>query len=545
MPRQLLTPIPAPEKSSSGFELAASIGRNTAFGFAASAVQVATRLVMLPVVIHHIGLDGYGIWSIVMATVGYMRFGSAGLRSAFQKYVAQAHVDGGIDTASKLLSTGAFTMSLISLLALLPLALYSRTLAQLSGVPPRFLSDTQHAITLLALIMILANFGGVFEGILMGSHRLDLTRQFHILVTISEALAIILLLHLGYGLFAMAITMAASEVAYVVCCALAARRIEPRISVSVVNVTPAVLKELARYALTYQCVNILEVLYGVLLPVTILKYFGTDTAGVYAVASRLVTVAMMGADALILPLLTGGTMMLASATSQRKNTFLRTCFTLYVAITVFPLGFVAAFGTPIIKLWAGRADPQFGTTIYLLSFTGFFSAISRLQLIFYRASGAALHDNIRQVFRLSILLLLTILGRSSTFSGVLTFLAAAEVLGVAYMFFAMARTFVFFRPHSLMPDTLKLLLAATAVVSVAAATAFFPVPLGVGERTLALLNVAEGLGVFLVTSWPALVVTGVLSTDHMNMLSAMTLARGNTAMARPCWNGHDTPGKSV
>ena len=30
-----------------------------------------------PAVIAHIGLSGYGIWAVVMATAGYMRFSSA------------------------------------------------------------------------------------------------------------------------------------------------------------------------------------------------------------------------------------------------------------------------------------------------------------------------------------------------------------------------------------------------------------------------------------------------------------------------------------
>ena len=60
------TTIPAPD---SHRELAATIGKSTLFGIVASGVQIATRLISVPVVIHYLGLGGYGIWSIIMIAV--------------------------------------------------------------------------------------------------------------------------------------------------------------------------------------------------------------------------------------------------------------------------------------------------------------------------------------------------------------------------------------------------------------------------------------------------------------------------------------------
>lgn len=78
----------------SGHNLAASVGRNTVFGIISGATNVATRLITIPFVIAHLGLGGYGIWSIIMTTAAYMRFGAVGVKSAFQKYVAEATGDG-------------------------------------------------------------------------------------------------------------------------------------------------------------------------------------------------------------------------------------------------------------------------------------------------------------------------------------------------------------------------------------------------------------------------------------------------------------------
>src|SRR5260370_37059727 len=95
--------------------LTSSVGRSTLFGILASIVQVATRFVLVPFAIAHLGLGGYGIWSIVLMLASYMQFGGVGIKSAFQKYVAEATGNGNYDRATKLLSTGSAALFVISL----------------------------------------------------------------------------------------------------------------------------------------------------------------------------------------------------------------------------------------------------------------------------------------------------------------------------------------------------------------------------------------------------------------------------------------------
>ena len=511
-------PLPETKTSRANFSdrrLAATIGKNTIYGVVASAVQVGTRFVMVPVVIYHLGIDGYGIWSIVMATAGYMRFGSAGLKSAFQKYVAEATANGDFETANKLLSTGSISMLVLSLVGLIPVAMYSHRLVRVSGVPPEFIAAAAGSITLLAMVITIANFGATFEAIVMGAHRIDLTRTFNIVTTTGEAAAILALLHFGYGLFAMAITMAVSEMIYVSCCFVASRRILPEIQISSANFTTSVGRELIRFAGSYQLVNALEVVYYLFLPVLVLKYFGAETAGVYAVAVRLVTAALMGQDALILPLLSAGTIMFASGSAERIARFFKKAFKITLGVTLVPLAFVGAFGALLVFAWTGQTSPEFMAAIWLSCLSSFFSGISRLQLVLYRASGNALHDNIRQAFRLGALVVLAAFGRAIGFRGVLLGLAAAELIGVIYMFSAMTAALRFFQPRRLVPDAIRLA-GATAVI-VGAGMAVVGVPtltLWTTNREMALMKLAEALVACLVASLPAIALTRAVSAEE-------------------------------
>src|SRR5207302_7494529 len=115
--------------------LAVMIGTNTVFGVIARLAQAGTRLITVPIVITHLGLGGYGIWAIIMTAAAYMRFGSIGIKSAFQKYVAEATGTKDFETTNKLLSTGCALMLVLSLAGLVPIAVFSRKLAVLAGVP--------------------------------------------------------------------------------------------------------------------------------------------------------------------------------------------------------------------------------------------------------------------------------------------------------------------------------------------------------------------------------------------------------------------------
>jgi O-antigen/teichoic acid export membrane protein len=502
--------------------LAHTMGRNTVFGVIARCSQVATRLVTIPIVIAHLGLGGYGIWSIIMTTAAYMRFGSVGIKSAFQKYVAEATGNGDFEAANKLLSTGCAAMLVLSVAVLIPMAWFSTALARAAGVPPEFLHAAAKSTSVLALIMVLSNVGAVYEAIVMGGHRIDLARNFATFFTVAEAVAIVILLHFGYGLFAMASVMAASEVGFVLCCYVSSKKILPQVRVSRMFVTRKVIPELVRFAGSYQLVSVLEVLYLSILPVTVLRAFGPDASGIYALATRLVASAVMLSDAFLPSILSGGAMVYASGSQEEMRKLITKSFKVTLGLCLFPLAFIAAFGPKMVFAWTGQADSSLRVALWLACTAGFFQAFSILGLVLYRVSGNAFLDNIRQVLRIACLLSIVIFVRHLGFSGVLAGLAVTEFIGMAFMIFAIARTFHAFRPQSLLPDALKLTAATVGVLAVGAIATRIPLPIISGDRLQALLELGKVFLVCILAVWPALwltkSITGREGTAIMNIL---------------------------
>lgn len=503
---------------SSGQNLTASVGRSTFFGIISNGMQVATRLVTVPIVIHHLGLGGYGIWNIIMMTSAYMRFGSVGVKTAFQKYVAEATGNGDYEKANKLLSTGCAAMLVLSVACLIPISFFSRQIAHAAGVPPEFLHSAAGAIALLAWIMVMANVGAAFEAIVMGGHRIDLVRKFGTVLTVAEAVAIVVALHFGLGLFAMSAVMGISELVYITACYAVSHRVVPQIRLRLSSVTRTVLYELFRFAGSYQLVNLLEVLYASIIPFAILRAFGANEAGVYAVVSRVVVSAYVLLDAFLPPILSGGAMVYASGSQERMRVVLNKGFKVTLGLSLLPMGFIAVFGPKMAYAWTGQVDPSFRAAFLWVALTGIFRSFSLLSLVLYRVSGKAVLDNVRQVLRIAVILVTALFAKRLGFNGALAGLAMAEFVGMIFMVFALTKTFATFRVSDLIQDSFRWSVAAAVILTAGWLTAQIPFRGDAFTRTSSLLQLAAVVFVCALVSWPALFCTHAVTTDDGKMI---------------------------
>lgn len=521
----------APRKS---LNLTNSVGKSTLLGIIANTAQVGTRLFTVPIVIHHLGLGGYGIWNIIMMTATYMRFGSVGVKSAFQKYVAEATGSGEYTAANQLLSTGCAVMFVFSILVLIPVSFFSKSIAHAAGVPSSFMLSASGSISLLAVIMALANIGAPYEAIVMGGHRVDLVRRFGTILTIAEAVCIVIALKLGYGLFTMSAVMGASELLYIVACYIAAREIVPEIRVTIHSVTSRVLPELIRFAGSYQLVNILEVLYASIVPFAILRTFGADPAGVYGVVVRVVSSAVILQDSFLSPILSGGTMVYASGSADRMQRLLVKSFKVTLGLSLLPLGFIAVFGSQMAYAWTGQANAAFERAFWLVCAASFCRSFSMLSLVLYRTSGKALLDNLRQVLRIVILLIVALFAPKLGFMGVLTGLAFAELVGMVFMVFALLHTFRHFRVGALIPDGARLTGAAVLIFAAGALASYFALPVSYVGQTGAAVRICVVALASALAAWPALRLTGAItSVEGKALLDLVRFRRMPSTVASP------------
>ena len=162
-----------------------------------------------------------------------------------------------------------------------------------------------------------------------------------------------------------------------------------------------VARELITFGGSYQLLSVLEVLYVAILPLTVLKFFGANAAGVYAIATRLVTAALLPQEALLQPVLSGSSMVFASGNLDHMRRLLVKALKASLLLSVVPLAIVSAFGKTIVLAWTGETSPLFEASIILVCAAGLFMSLSLLELVLYRASGTRYWTTYGRCFALS------------------------------------------------------------------------------------------------------------------------------------------------
>jgi O-antigen/teichoic acid export membrane protein len=415
--------------------------------------------------------------------------------------------------------------------------IFSRQLAEAAGVPREFAHNAAEAFSVFALTMLFSNSGAAYEAIVLGGHRIDLARKFNSVLTVAEAAAIISLLHSGLGLFAMACVMAASELVYLVCCYTVAHKVVPQVHVAVKFITGKVLRELTRFAGSYQLLSVLQLTYGAIVPVAVLRGYGADAAGVFAVANRLAQPVMMCHNAFLLPILSGGAMVYASGEPERLRRLLAKSFKVTLALTLTPLGLVSVFGVYMVQAWTGQTDPSFHYAIWLMCLALLFQVFSQLGLVLYRVAGGALMDNLREVIRLAAFMPVLFMRQRFGFEGVLGWMAGVEFVGMILMFFALARSFHVLDSKLLLPDALRLMVATAVIITFAALAAQIFPDLVSGARMLAAIKVGVVCVATLATAYPALYLTGAVSGAEVRSILHV-FRRGAQTVSLPFNKGH-------
>jgi O-antigen/teichoic acid export membrane protein len=396
--------------------------------------------------------------------------------------------------------------------------IFSRQLAAAAGIPAEFMRDSAWAFSVLALTMLFANSGAAYEAIVLGGHRIDLARRINSILTLAEAIAIVAFLHIGWGLFSMASVMAASELIYLICCYAVAHKVVPQVHVSLKFVTKKVLRELIRFAGSYQLLNVLQLTYGAIVPVAILRGYGANSAGVYAVATRLAQPVLMCHNAFLIPILSGGAMVFASGESDRLQRLLSKSFKVTLALTLTPFALIAIFGTYMVEAWTGQKDPSFHYAIWLVCLAVFFQTFSQLGLVLYRATGGAVMDNLREVIRLVACVPVLFVTHRVGLEGVLAWLAASEFAGMIVMFIGLDKSFHVFKAKLLLPDTLRLTAATIGIVGFAAIVAHAMPGLAFNARMLATIKIGVVCAATLVAIYPALYLTGSISGEEVRSI---------------------------
>lgn len=187
----------------SNFRLSSRFLRNAIANWGAFLYVAIVSFFLSPFVVQHLGGTAYGVWSLLVALVGYLGLLDFGVRGAVTRYVAHHYAVSDHKASSAIVSAGLVLFGFLGCMAILLSGLGAYLLPYLFTVPEEMVADARLVLVLGGLTVATTLIGAVFGGVVTGLERFDISSGIEIVVTTIRTAAVVVALDSGHGLVAL------------------------------------------------------------------------------------------------------------------------------------------------------------------------------------------------------------------------------------------------------------------------------------------------------------------------------------------------------
>jgi O-antigen/teichoic acid export membrane protein len=260
---------------------------NAAANYGRMLVQIATLAVLTPYIIARIGRDDFGLWSLVISTLGFLSLLDLGFGTGVVKYVAECHGSGDTQRRNRILSTLAAVYLAIAVASGVCIAVLSLRFNHIFDIPAAQQAKATPLLWILAVrFVLLALPLGLFRNALFGEQKIYLINIIQVVTSVAYAAGSWLALQQGYGVLALAwVNLAAMLLEYLGYAWFAFRKMTGlRLSFQLLD--KGLLKEAASFSSAQFLINVAALVLLRTDPIIVSAFLPLSAVAVYAVALK-------------------------------------------------------------------------------------------------------------------------------------------------------------------------------------------------------------------------------------------------------------------
>lgn len=255
--------------------------KNVLMNWAGYLASILIGFLVSPFVVHHLGNELYGVWSLIVSLTGYLGLLDLGVRGAVTRYVARFHTQGSDIDSSKLISSALAVFAGAGLLAIAISAGLAFLAMDRLLIPRELLSAARIVVCLAGVTVASSLVGGVFGGVVAGLQRFELTNLAETGVSVGRAISIVLALHWGKGIVTLGILQLLFSVAAGSVNLCISFKLYPKLHVGVSRLSSEHLRMIFSYgvysfllqAFVYLILYTDAVVIAAFLPITMVTFF--------------------------------------------------------------------------------------------------------------------------------------------------------------------------------------------------------------------------------------------------------------------------------
>ncbi|MBZ5666306.1 MAG: oligosaccharide flippase family protein [Acidobacteriia bacterium] len=336
--------------------LGTKIVRNVAFGGLRYVFIAPIPFIMTPLILHKIGVAGYGTWAVFLAINGLTSLADLGLVGTLSKFVAEYHARRDLDGLTRLLSSGLtlFLLLDVAIAAVLWIAspLLASKLFRGSTVPSGELTLLLRCFLIVIATNLLTQ---LFASVTTGLQRLDLTNIMSAGNVLLSAFFGALLLLRGWSLRGLIYGYIASGIVTVAIYLIIVRSLLPQVALNPMRFDRIEARKMFGYSLRLYITQAAVAVHNQVEKVFLAMLVGVDPVGWYDIASD-VALKVRGSIGFILsPVLPAASELNALGDEARiKELYFRTHK--YLALCGVPvICYVVAISNRFVELWIGSS----------------------------------------------------------------------------------------------------------------------------------------------------------------------------------------------
>lgn len=445
--------------------MTSSLFRNSVANMGAALLPAVAMLVTLPFIVRMLGLETFGILTMVMAITGYFAIIDINVTAGSTKYVSEYHAKGELAKVNKVITFGLLFYLGLGLLGITAIGLGAPWLVDvLFDLQPDKAATTIGVLRLAGVGFLIAQTQAYLNSVIQAHQRFDLTATAEAIFGTIIPLATVLLLWLGYGLLEVVMLRVATGAIHGVVLAFTAKRLLPHYVFSVPEkATVSKLLSFSGYsflsrlaALTHAQAD--KLIIGSLLGMAALAYYAVATqivGRIFSLTFRLSSVLFPAASAMEAR---------GEMEKLRDIYFKSSKYITYLNGSAILL--VCLFGREILHYWMGAEFASVGYSVLLLiAIALFFDSLTSIPSLINDALGRPRNTGLFAIARaiLATLLIWLFAMSGEVGTAALGHTVAAVILGSGFLVFIHAKSLPWKLMHLFLKAYLRPLLILMAI----------------------------------------------------------------------------------
>jgi O-antigen/teichoic acid export membrane protein len=262
------------------------ITRNVSATIITRVAYMVTRVGIPPFVLAYIGLKGWGIWSTAFLLVQLLGISNSGLSNVYIKYIAEYDARKEYPRANALISTGlSFTLPFCAALFAM-LVIFWPTVARFVNLPLEYAHDGREVFLIVFAVFLSSLSLQAFVDVLNGMQEIAMVQWFTLISFVVETVLIVVLIHMGRGIRALAEAYLARQIIYIGLCIFFCYRKLPWLRVSPRLFSRRALKTVLHFGGVVQVQTLFAVFFAAPERFIAMRVLGAESVGIFDLAKK-------------------------------------------------------------------------------------------------------------------------------------------------------------------------------------------------------------------------------------------------------------------